>query len=146
MKLDKKDLQILGLLEQDSSLSTQKISKKTHIPITTVHNRIKKLQKIGVIERFTVKINQEKLGNLISAFLMIDVDSSSKSDEIDQKQIIKKLNHLDEVETAYIVTGITDIMAKVNVKGIKELNELILEKIRKIHGLETQTMIILEEK
>lgn len=146
MKLDQKDLKVLSMLKQDSSLSTHKISKKTQIPITTVHNRIKKLQEMGVIEKFTVKINQEKLGNSISAFLMIDVDASSKTVDVNQRDIVKKLNFFDEVESVYIVTGIADIIAKVNVKGITELNELILEKIRKIHGLETQTMIILEER
>ena len=146
MKLDKKDLQIIEILKEDSSLSTHKISKKTHIPITTIHNRIKKLKQEGVIKNFTLNLDQEKLGNSISAFLMIDIDASSKTVEINQKDIIKKLSHLDEVENAYIVTGVADIVAKVHVKGIKELNELILEKIRKMHGLETRTLIILEEK
>lgn len=146
MKLDKKDLKIIEILKEDSSLSTHKISKKTHIPITTIHNRIKKLKQEGIIKNFTLNLDQEKLGNSISAFLMIDVDASSKTVEINQRDIIKKLSHLDEVENAYIVTGVADIVAKVHVKGIKELNELILEKIRKMHGLETRTLIILEEK
>ena len=46
--LDKSDIKIIEILKENSKLSTQQISKKTAIPITTVHYRIKKLEKEGL--------------------------------------------------------------------------------------------------
>ncbi|MBI2546550.1 winged helix-turn-helix transcriptional regulator [Candidatus Woesearchaeota archaeon] len=54
--LDEKDLKILEILMEDSSLSTHKISKKTLIPVTTVLNRIRKLKALGVITRYSLDI------------------------------------------------------------------------------------------
>ena len=51
--MDKKDKTILELLNENSKLTTSQISKKTIIPITTVHNRIKKLEKEGIITGYT---------------------------------------------------------------------------------------------
>ena len=47
--LDDKDKKIIEILKENSRLSTQQISKKTLIPITTVHHRIKKLEKEKII-------------------------------------------------------------------------------------------------
>ena len=49
--MDEKDEKILKLLKENSKLTTQQISKKTLIPITTIHNRIKKLEKEGIIKK-----------------------------------------------------------------------------------------------
>ena len=50
MKIDKKDRKIIAELVLDSRQTTGKLSKKLNIPVTTVHNRIKKLIKMGVIK------------------------------------------------------------------------------------------------
>ncbi len=99
MKLDKKDLQIIEILKGDSSLSTHKISKKTHIPITTIHNRIKKLKQEGVIKNFTVKLDHKKLGKHISAFILITINYNIQGKKIDQSGIAKKINYFDSGRT-----------------------------------------------
>ena len=58
--MDEKDEQILQILLINSKLSTHQISKKTGIPITTVHNRIKKLTKKGIIKGYTIVIDHKK--------------------------------------------------------------------------------------
>jgi DNA-binding Lrp family transcriptional regulator len=73
MELDKKDLQILELLKRDSKLTTSKIAKKTLIPTTTIHNRIKKLEKSGIIKNYTLNLDWKKLGKNITAFILVSV-------------------------------------------------------------------------
>ena len=74
MKLDKKDLIIIEYLKKDSSLTTQKISRQTRIPITTIHNRIKKLKKKEIIKNYTINIDYTKLGIPLSAYILITID------------------------------------------------------------------------
>ena len=72
--MDNKDEKILELLRENSKLTTHQISKKTLIPITTIHNRIKKLEQEGIIKRYTLELDNKKLGKELAAFIHITVD------------------------------------------------------------------------
>lgn len=142
MEIDEKDMRILTILKESSDLTTSQISKKTRMPITTVHNRIKKLKKLGIIKNYTLNINFEKIGKPLKAYILITVDQGKLS----QSQMGKHIRAIDSVESVDIVTGNTDILAQVRVKDMHELNNLITEKIRKIDGIDkTQTLMVLEE-
>ncbi|MEK6869655.1 MAG: winged helix-turn-helix transcriptional regulator, partial [Nanoarchaeota archaeon] len=71
--IDEKDKKILEILQENSSLSSHKISKRTLIPVTTVNNRIKKLKNLGVIKKFTVDIDKSKLGFSLVAYIFLTV-------------------------------------------------------------------------
>ena len=94
--LDNKDLKILEVLKVNSRLSTQKIAKKTLIPITTVHNRMKKLEKEGIIKGYTVILDYKKLGKPILSFILISVVYSSFNKKFirDNKKLNSKQNLL----------------------------------------------------
>lgn len=142
MKIDDKDLKILEILKLNAELTTSRISKKTNIPITTIHNRIKRLKKIGVIRNYTVNISYEKLGKPLKAFALITVNQSILS----QTEIGKKIKAIEGVESVDVVTGATDILAQIRAKDMHALNDLITNKLRTIQGIDkTQTMMVLEE-
>lgn len=145
--LDKNDLSIIEALKENSSLSTQKISRKVNIPITTVHNRIKKLEKEGIIEGYTIKLNNKKIGKPIAAYIMITVDYKLLQQlKISQYELARKLKANTAVEDAAMVTGAGDIIIKVRVKDIDELNEFVTIELRNIKGVEkTQTAVVLNE-
>ena len=145
--LDKKDLAIIEVLKQNSNLSTQQISKKTNIPITTVHNRIKKLEKEGIIESYTIKLNNKKIGKPIAAYILITVDYKLLQQlKIYQHDLAKKLKANPAVEEAAVITGAGDIIIKIRVKDIDELNEFVTIELRNIKGVEkTQTAVVLNE-
>ena len=147
MNLDKKDIEIINILEKDASLTTQNISRITRIPITTIHNRIKKLKKEGVIKNFTINLDYDKYGKPISAYILITITYHIEhTKKTDQLQIAKKLKAFDEVTSSSIVTGTTDIITKVRVSSIDELNTFIIHKLRNVEGIDkTQTMIVLKE-
>jgi len=145
--LDDKDKIILELLKQNSKLTTSKISKKTAIPVTTVHNRIKKLKKEKYIQNYTVNINHEKLGLKISAFILLTVNYELKDGtKIMQEDVARKIKSLPEVDEVNVVTGGTDIVLKVRTTDVKALNDFVIDKLRMIKGVDkTQTMVILSE-
>ena len=147
MKLDEKDIKILELLKENSKLTTSQISKKTNTPITTVHNRIKKLKHLSIIKNFTISIDHEKIGKPLTAYILLTVNQNiSPNKKVSQKEIGKKIKLFEDVESVDIVTGAIDMLIKARVKTMHDLNNLITDKLRKIDGVDkTQTMMVLEE-
>ena len=72
--MDEKDMKIIEVLKKDSSMSTQAISKEAGIPVTTVHNRIKRMKDQGIIKGYTVMLDHSKIGLGISAYILMHVD------------------------------------------------------------------------
>lgn len=145
--LDKKDFAIIEVLLKDSSLSTQQIAKKTGIPITTVHNRVKKLKKEGVIKGYTVVLDNKKIGKPIAAYILITVDYNYlKEKKMSQYELAKKLRQNPAVEEAAMITGASDIIIKIRCGSIDEINEFVTIYLRNVDGVEkTQTAIVLNE-
>jgi len=146
MELDEKDLKVLDLLKENSKLRTSQMSKRLRMPITTVHNRIKKLEKIRVIKNYTVVPDYKKLGKDILSYILVTVMYMLPNGEkISQEKVAKKIKELGAEEVS-IVTGGTDIIIKVRAKDVSELNDFVIKKLRSIDGVDkTQTLIVLEE-
>ena len=71
MELDNKDNKIIEILKENSREPLKTISKKTAIRPSTVHQRIQKLIKEKIIEKFTIKLNNKAIGENFIAFLLI---------------------------------------------------------------------------
>jgi len=147
MKFDDKDRAILRELMANSKQTTNRLSKRLNIPITTIHNRIKKLEKEKVILNYTVKLDYKKLGKPIPAVIGITVNYSvMPGKKISQLEIAKEIKKIDGVQEVTLMTGGTDIMVKVLASDIEELNTFVTEKLRNISGVDkTQTSIVLKE-
>ncbi len=146
-KLDDKDWQILDVLKENSDWPTRKIAKKTRLPITTVHNRIKKLKADGVIEKFTVKLNSQKIDRNFLAYVHVETDLERLKDhKKNLHSLSKDLRKFDFVERADNVTGQASIVMLVRAKDIHEFDTILLEKIQMVEGVKrTRTDIVLRE-
>ncbi len=148
MALDEKDRAIIRELLENSKLTTSKLSKKLGIPITTVHNRIKKLEQEQIILNYTLNLDYKKLGQPILAYIGITVDykAAGANKKISQKDVATSIKKIPGVQDVTIMTGGTDILAKVLASDIMELNEIVTEKMRNVLGVDkTQTSIVLME-
>lgn len=135
--IDEKDLLILSALKDDSHSSIQKIAKKTGIPPVTVHNRIKKLRAEGIIQKYTIKIDKSKLGRPMSAYVIIK--AAPKSDHL---LLLDKIAKHELVEDGSAITGEFDLIFKIRVKDVDELNSFTLKFLRTFDEVsQTQTMI-----
>lgn len=129
--LDNKDIKIIEQLKQDSRASVRDIAASTNLRPSTVHLRIRKLVKDGVIEKFTVKLNNEKVQEDFIVFVLLRSEK-----EIDNK--IFKNNAVKEV---FGVTGEYDLIVKLKFPSINEFNDFII-KFRKENELtRTLTMV-----
>ena len=136
--MDEKDHLLLDALKEDASLSVAKLALKTQLPATTVYNRIKKLKAHGIIKNYTINIDKNQVFGSIIGFILI----KAKSDDLDQRQIVRDLMKHSVVEDAAIITGEKDIFVRIRVKSIEELNSFILDKLRKIRGIQDSTTMI----
>lgn len=144
LALDDKDHQILGELKKDGKLSSQQLSKKTRLPISTIHNRIKKMQSSGAIKGYTVILDEKKTG-MVAAYVLVTVNYHPvDGSTTDQYELAKKIKSIPCVVEVSMTTGSCDIMVKVHAKNIDELNEFVTKQLRNFKGVNsTQTMVIL---
>ena len=144
-KIDEKDMKVLEILKEHGDYTTRQIAKKTLMPITTVHNRIKKLKKDKVIKKFTVQLDHAKVDKGFSVYILISVSLPLlKQKRKTQYDVAKELRVFDFVEKVDIVSGGTDIVAFVRVKDVDEFDKILLTKIQQIDGVEnTRSMIVI---
>jgi DNA-binding Lrp family transcriptional regulator len=143
--LDKKDSKILIALKENAKLSTKQISRKTLIPITTVHHRIKKLEKEGIIKGYTTLLDNKKIGKELTAYVLITVDYNVlKNKKMSQHALAEKIRQNEYVEEVAMIAGGFDIIIKMSVSNIDEMDSFVTEYLRNIEGVEkTQTMVVL---
>lgn len=146
--LDQKDRDIIRELVSDAKQTTSKLGKKLQMPITTVHNRIKKLERLGVIQNYTVNLNFQKLGKPIFAFIGVNVDyqAGGVGVKIHQVKVAEAIKRIPGVQEVTIMTGGADILVKIIASDVFELNEIVTEKMRNVTGVDkTQTSIVLKD-
>ena len=145
--MDEKDKKILELLKQKAELTTSQISKQTGYPITTIHNRIKRLKEEGIIKNYTININYEKIGKPLKAYVLLNANQIlSSGQKVDQSDIARKIKKISGVEKVDIITGATDMIIEVRVEKMSDLNKILTKEFRKVDGVDkTQTLMVLEE-
>ncbi len=146
LTLDDKDFQLINILKENSRLSSKEISKKLLMPLTTIHNRIKKLEKMGAIRNYTLNLNDRVL-NTISAYILVSVDYNIlKLRNTTQHELVKSIKLNPLVEHTAMVTGAHDVVIKIRVKTVQELDDFVTVYLRNQQGIEkTQTMVVLNE-
>ena len=145
--IDEKDHTILEVLKEHGDYATRQIAKKTGLPITTIHNRIKKLKQDQIIKKFTIKVDHHKLEQGFLAYVLISVDLSLlKQKKKSQHDVAREISQFSFVERADIVSGGTDIVAMVRVKDVAEFDQVLLTKLQRIEGIDkTQSLIVIHE-
>jgi DNA-binding Lrp family transcriptional regulator len=133
--LDKKDQKIIEILKENSRASIREISKVTGIRPSTVHQRIKKMKQEGVIQGFTVRLDDDKVGEGFCVFMLI---SGTPERYLDEKVV--KNRH---VKGIYGITGEYDLLIKMKFKDMNEFNGFLLNFREKYsqHISKTLTMV-----
>ncbi len=129
------DEKIIKILKNDSRKSFVEIANDIGMSESAVRRRVKNLQDIGIIKKFTIDLGPS---NKTSAITLISVSSTA-----DTSNVSKRLLGLKGVEVVYEITGQFDIATIIIAPTILEINSYI-DEIRKIDGVsDTNTVIIL---
>jgi len=140
-EIDEIDRSILNILMQDANTSYVDISKEIHVSPGTVHVRMKRLIKLGIVKKAFLNVDYSKLGYDMCAFLGIYLEKSYM-----YSSVIDALYKIPEVVNAHYTTGNYSIFAKIICRDTEHLRRVLYEKIQNIEGIQrTETFISLEE-
>jgi Lrp/AsnC family transcriptional regulator, regulator for asnA, asnC and gidA len=128
-KLDELDMKILSALYADASVSVPKLSKDMGINLSVMYSRIKRLQKRGVIEKFTVLVNEDRLGMGAGALAGLNIDPKLR------ESILKDVEKVEGVRLIREVTGRFDILVNLKGQSLDELHRAVYDIIGKIPGV-----------
>jgi len=134
--LDKFDNKILGLLNENARESYAEIGRKIGLSASSVRERIQRLTDNGVIKKYTIDLDQSRLGHDLEAFVLIKLFTGKL------KPFIVIVNQVKGVEKSYRVTGNQNVLMKVALKDHKQLQEF-LDKIMAFG--DTTTYLVLSE-
>ncbi len=145
--MNKKDQQLIRVLEKEGKLSSRGLAMKTMLPVSTVHRRLRNLEKQGVIKGYRAIVDYEKTDKPVPVLVFINLAETTKKERyvpVDKiKEELKKIN--DVYELFDIQGGQWDLIAKARLEKLKDTNQLT-EKIRRIQGVEEVSSTIITEE
>ena len=124
--LDKIDVKILTLLQQNSNRTTKSIAEELKMTTTPVFERIKKLEKQGYIEKYVAVLNHKKLGLKQTVFIGITLQGHTRSY---LEKFVKQINNFPEVIECHRVSGSFDYLLKLIVEDIEAYETFIISKL-----------------
>ena len=138
MQIDKKDYLIINQLTKNARESASNIAELISMSVPAVTERIKKLQESGVIQGFSISLDNQKIGMDVSAFITILSESSAYFEEV-----VSQANNNPYVMKCYTTTGIGSHILLVRVEHTESLEKLLRE-IQSWAGVKrTETQLIL---
>jgi Lrp/AsnC family transcriptional regulator for asnA, asnC and gidA len=139
--LDDINLKIIDVLSKDSSTPFVEIAKQIGISDATVHLRVRRLKDEGIINKFTLSLDNDLLGYDHLAFIGINIRPGLAD------QIIEGLSNFEEVLEMHEMHGRFDLFVKVRAKDLNHMRDIIENKIRVLPNiLETELMTVLKTK
>jgi len=140
-ELDDTDRKILALLIADAKMPYTEIARKVHVSGGTVHVRMARLEELGIVQGATLRIDYEKLGYGVTAFIGIYLLKSSM-----YNGVAEELKKIPEIVSMNYTTGNYGIFARLVCRDTQHLREVLHDQIQLIEGIErTETLISLEE-
>jgi Transcriptional regulators len=118
--IDELDLKILSLLRQDSRIGLGEVSEKVKKSRGTILNRVASLQHKGILKKFTVVLDSEKLGYSQTGVFLIQTDGYLDS-------IKKTISELPNVTSIYQITGDFDVVLTAKFQNNTELVTFVSE-------------------
>ena len=137
--MDDIDLAILSCLNENARMKASDISKRVNLSVSAVIERIKKMENNKTIEKYTVTLNQKKLGNELIALMEVKLEHPKYYDDF--VQMVK--NNVN-IQSCFYLTGEFDFMLKIYTDSSDSL-EKIHRKIKSLQGIQsTMTHFVLK--
>lgn len=143
MKLDSIDRQLLNFLQQDAKQTNKELASKLNMSVTAVYERIKKLEKSGVINSYVALLNKKSIERAFVAFCHIKLVKHSQ-DLVNQFE--KVVATIDEVLEVYHLSGDYDYLLKVHVKDMESFRKFMVNKLTNIEHIgSSNSMFVISE-
>ena len=142
-KLDKTDLQILRILQENSRLTTKELAARVHLSTTPVFERLKRLENEGYIKKYAAILDAAKLNRGFVVFCCVKLRQLNRDIASDFVSMVKDI---PEVAECYNISGEYDYLLKVHAPDMKYYQEFILNVLGTIDSLGSLTsMFVMDE-
>jgi Lrp/AsnC family leucine-responsive transcriptional regulator len=135
--LDKKDFALIDALQQNASQRLEDLARMVQLAPSSVHDRLRRLERDGIIKKWTIDLDVSALGLGVLAFVGVRATRPCS-------ELLEALRAIPSIEECHSVAGELSMMLKVRVATTPALLEFS-ERLRQIPGIEqTETTIVLK--
>ncbi len=127
--MDSFDIDILSCLKIDGPMSLADISERVNLSISSVARRIRTMEADGVIEGYSVRINEEKIGFGFPVFVSVRLERQLTVNFSDFEQ---KIRAFPEVVECWLMTGNQDYLIKLSTSNVREFETFFTEDLTAI--------------
>jgi Lrp/AsnC family transcriptional regulator, leucine-responsive regulatory protein len=130
--LDRIDLKILALLQQEGRLSNVELAERVALSPTPCLRRVKRLEEEGVIAFYRAELDRRKLGLGVTAFVCINIgDHGPKATEL----FLSSVNAIDEIVTCHVLSGQFDFLLEVVTPTLDLYASVMLDRLGGLPGV-----------
>ena len=130
--LDSVDIKILELLQKNARLTIKEIAGQLNLSTTPIFDRMKRLEKEKVIDRYVALVNPAKIGKTLIAFVHISLKEHARPEV---EKFVEQVIQFKEVLECYHVTGDADFVLKVALSNIEAYNQFVLERLSVVSNI-----------
>jgi Lrp/AsnC family leucine-responsive transcriptional regulator len=122
-------VQIIDLLQKDGRMMYKDVAESVGVSLPTVRTRLKKLVELGLIKKFMLVLDSEKIWGRVRLFV------AGKFGEGDIKTLKDRLDKFNEVRNAYFIAGEKQVLLELEIDNLQGLGELISKRLPSETGL-----------
>ena len=125
-KLDEKDVDILRTLQQNARLTNKELAAKVHLSTTPTYERVKRLERLGVIKQYATILDAGKLNKGFAVFCSIKLRRLNSEMATAFTDMVKEL---PEVTECYNISGSFDYLLRIHASDMKHYQQFLLNVI-----------------
>ena len=131
-KLDKTDLQLLRVLQQNARMTTKELAHEVNISTTPVFERLKRLERDGIIKKYIAILDAEKLNQGFTVFCQVKLKQMNR--DIAQS-FVDVIKDIPEVSECYNISGNYDYLLKVHATDMRTYQSFVINTLGGIESL-----------
>lgn len=129
MKLDALDHSIVVALQENGRMPLSEIARRAGVAPATVHERLAKLRRAGVVLGFSVHLDPRVLGYTVTALIRLRTELAEKVE-----RTVADLRAIPEVEEVHVISGEYDLVVKLRARDTAHLQELLVTRVHRVAG------------
>ena len=141
--LDNIDKKILALLQKNGQLSVKEVASQINLSVTPTYERIKRLEKNGIISKYIAILNKEKIDKGLTVFCNVVLKENNQT-LLKEFEASTKL--IDEIMEVHCMSGVYDYLIKVVVSDMKAYHDFVMTKLSSLKNIQNlQSSFVLNE-
>jgi DNA-binding Lrp family transcriptional regulator len=142
IELDKKDYEILKLLQENAKLTVRQIASAIHLSPTPTHERIKRLEQAKVIRQYVALLDNRKVNKGVMVLCQV---SLKEHDKKTAQAFIQGITKFKDVIECYNISGEFDFMLKIVAQSIEDYHHFYVNYLGEVKGIgQTKSTFVMD--